>query len=388
MSAKVGRYSLFAVAISGILLTGCSGEKPSPRVEKTAPKAIPVQVTQAVETDLPGIYEATGTVRASATATVSAKMMGYIREVKVNLGDRVSTGQPLVTIDAREVESAIRRAEAAREEVKSAMPEADAAITAAKANADLAQATFRRMQDLFNKKSISNQEFDEASAREKAAEAAYQMARAKRTQLDSKLAQVEQDIRAAEISRGYADVAAPFSGVITAKNVEPGTLAMPGAPLFTLERTDLFRLEASIEESRLGRIRVGQPVGVEVEGAGRLNGRVSEIVPSVDSSARTGTVKIDLPLNTSLRSGVFGRAFFPAETKKAITIPASAVVERGQLQSVFVIDNGTARNRIVTSGSRFGSRVEILSGLNAGEAIASSPIPARLSDGAPVEVRP
>jgi len=387
MRAETNRYFVLAAVIGGVVLAGCSSEKPFQKPESTPQKAIPVQIVQAMETELPGVYEATGTVRASATAIVSAKMMGYVRDVKASLGDQVREGQPLVTIDAREVETAIRRAEAAREEVKSAIPEADAGIAAAKANADLAQATFRRMQDLFNKKSISNQEFDEVSERVKAADAAYEMARAKRIQLDAKLAQAEQEIRAAEINRGYAEVTAPFAGVITAKSVEPGTLATPGAPLFTMERNDLFRLEASVEESRLGRIRVGQTVAVEVEGAGRLNGKVSEMVPSVDSSARTGTVKIDLPVKGGLRSGVFGRALFPAEAKKAVTVPATAVEERGQLQSVFVIDNGTARNRLVTCGIRIGSRVEILSGLSVGEKIASS-IPAGLNDGVPVEVRP
>lgn len=92
------------------------------------------------------------------------------------------------------------------------------------------------MQDLLNKRSVTNQEFDEASARLKATLAVLDMARAKRIQLDSKLAQIEQEIRSACIQRGYAEITAPFPGTILTKSVEPGTLAVPGAPLFTIER--------------------------------------------------------------------------------------------------------------------------------------------------------
>ena len=134
-------------------------------------------VTAATET-WPSIYEATGTVRARTSAVISAKLMGYVREVKVQAGDRVREGQLLVTLDTRDLDVSSRRAEAAREEVRTAVPEADSAVAAAKANLDLAQVTFGRMQDLFQKKSISNQEFDEASAKLKAAQAAYEMARA------------------------------------------------------------------------------------------------------------------------------------------------------------------------------------------------------------------
>ena len=166
--------------------------------------------------------------------------MGYVREVKVQTGDHVREGQLLVTLDARDLDANARRAEAAREEVRTSVPEADSAVAAAKANLDLAQTTFNRMKELFQKKSISNQEFDEASAKLKAAQAAYEMARARRTQLDAKLAQAEQEVRATEVTRSYAEISAPFAGIVTAKSVDPGTLAVPGAPLLTIERDGAY----------------------------------------------------------------------------------------------------------------------------------------------------
>ena len=133
-------------------------------------------------------------------------MMGYVRDVKVQIGDHVREGQLLVTLDPRDLDVSSRRAESAREEVRAGIPEADSAVAAAKANLDLAQVTFGRMQEMYQKKSISNQEFDEASARLKAAQAALDMARARRTQLDSRLAQADQEVRSTEVTRSYAEV--------------------------------------------------------------------------------------------------------------------------------------------------------------------------------------
>jgi multidrug efflux system membrane fusion protein len=368
-------------------LAGC-GEAPREKSSASSVPAVAVSTVAAATETWPSIYEATGTVRARTSAVISAKLMAYVREVKVQTGDRVREGQLLVTLDTRDLDVSSRRAEAAREEVRTAMPEADSGVAAAKANLDLAQATFGRMQDLFQKKSISNQEFDEASAKLKAAQAAYEMAQARRVQLNSKLAQADQEVRATEVTRSYAHVLAPFAGVVVSKSVDPGSLALPGAPLFTIEREGAYRLEASVEESRLATIRIGQPVSVTLDSIDHtFDARVSEIVPAVDAATRAYTVKIDLPLLPALRSGVFGRASFQLGSRSPLAIPAGAVTERGQLQSVVVADNGVARTRLITVGQKIKDRVEVLSGLAAGENVIF-PIPAGLADGARVEVRP
>lgn len=368
-------------------ITGCGGPGPA---SKTATPAAPVAVTTvtAAEQPWPAIYEAAGTVRARTSAVIAAKLMGYVREVRVQTGDRVREGQLLVTLDARDLDVNSRHAEAALEEVRSSMPEADSAVAGAKANLDLAQTTFNRMQDLFNKKSISNQEFDEASGKLKAAQAAYQMALAKRVQLNAQAARVQQDVRASEVARSYAEITAPFAGVVTAKTVDPGTLAVPGTPLLTIEREGAYRLEASVEESRMAAIRVGQPVSVTLDGIDRtLDARVSETVPAVDAASRSYIVKIDLPNVASLRSGAFGRTSFSMASRVALTIPAAAVSERGQLQSVLVVENGVAHTRLITAGSKTKDRIEVLSGLTAGDKVIF-PVPQGLGDGAAVEVRP
>jgi len=368
-------------------LAGC-GDAPQETKPAASKAPISVRVVTVGSVELPSTYEATGTVRARTLASISARLMGSVREVKVQVGDRVKQGQLLIVIDARDVNASVRRAEAARDEIKSIFPEAESGVAAAKSNLDLAQVTFNRMQDLFNKKSISNQEFDEASARLRSAQAAYEMARAKRAQLDSRLAQADQEVLAAQVSYSYAEIASPFDGVVSAKSVEPGNLAMPGAPLLTIEREGTYRLEALVDESRLGAVRIGQAVPVKLDGAERiLNGRISEIVPEVDAAARAGTVKIDLPAAVELRSGIFARALFGGASRSAISVPLAAITERGQLQSVLVAENGRAHTRLVTLGARLGDGVEVLSGLNDGELLIVS-APQTVTDGAPVEIVP
>jgi RND family efflux transporter MFP subunit len=370
-----------------IWLAGCGDVAHEPESARPGVPSVSVSVVTPAVQQWPAVYEATGTVRARSSATIAAKWMGYVREVKVQVGDRVREGQLLVVLDARDLDASANRAGAAREEVRSTIPEADSAVAAAKANLDLVQATFKRMNELYEKKSISDQEFDEASAKLKAAQAAFEMARAKRTQLDSKLAQADQEVRAAQVTRSYAEVQAPFAGIVTAKSVDPGNLAAPGAPLLTIER-DGYRLEASVEASKLGAIHPGQAVSVTLDGIDRsIDARVSEIVPAVDAASRAYIVKIDLPAEPGMRSGIFGRARFQLGSRGVLAIPAGAVTERGQLQSVLVAENGVARTRLITLGDKAKEQVEVLSGLSAGEKVIV-PVPQGLMDGAHVEVKP
>lgn len=335
----------------------------------------------------PVTYAAVGTVRARTATAISSRLMGYVREVRVDLGDRVRAGQLLVAIDARDLASAQSQTEAAAVEAGSALPEAESAVAAAQAGLELAEATFRRMNDLFQQRSISNQEFDEATAKLKLARAGYEMAVARRGQVMARVRQAEQSVASSRITRGFSQITAPFSGVVVEKNVEPGALATPGAPLLILEREGSYRLEASVEESHLRSIKPGQPVMVTLGTmAEPIAGRVSELVPAVDPGSRSFLAKIDLPGRLPLRSGIFGRAEFTLGEEQAVAVPASAVIERGALHSVFVIDGGKARSRLVTIGRRHGGRVEVLSGLAAGEMVATAP-GAALHDGAAVEVR-
>jgi RND family efflux transporter MFP subunit len=378
-----------ALAVMAAALLASCGKK---EAEQTQPavsaSVIPVTVVQVASSNWPNVYEAVGTVRARTSSVISSRMMGYVREVRVRLGDQVSAGQVLVALDSQDLDSHIQLAQAALNEARSVQPEIESGVAAAKAQLDLAQSTFARMQDLFNKKSISNQEFDEASGKVKVAEANHNMAQAKRAQLAAKIQQAEQALHSTQITQSYTAITAPFAGMVTEKTVEAGILATPGAPLMTIEQTGTFRLEAAVEESRLSSVRVDQAAEVEIEALnGTVSGRVSEIVPSVDPASRTFIAKIDLPQRPQFRGGQFGRARFTLGSHQVLTIPAAAITSRGQLQMIYTVDAGVARTRMITTGAISGSQIEVLSGLSSGDSIVS-PVPTSMTDGVRVEVRP
>jgi multidrug efflux system membrane fusion protein len=381
------RTPLFALLFTIGLLVGC-GEKPSRTKASPAGAPVAVQAQTVAAVEWPSTYEATGTVRAKTAAAISSKVMGYVRQVNFQVGDRVRAGQVLVELDSRDLDTQVRQAEAAHREAQDALAEVDGVIATSRANLELAQATFRRMDDLFRKKSISNQEYDEASSRLKVAQAGYEMATAKRAQVVAKGSQAAEAIQAATIMRDYTHIVTPFDGIVTEKRVEPGNLAAPGVPLATIEQQGLYRLEASVEESRTREIRTGESVSVALEALGRtLEARVSEIVPAVAAASRSYVVKIDLPSLSELRSGMFGRAIFPMGRRRVLVVPAGAVRQEGQLRSVLVVDGGAARTRMITLGESRQERREVLSGLSEGERIVF-PVPVGLADGARVEVRP
>jgi RND family efflux transporter MFP subunit len=376
-----------ALASIAGMLTGCGGTHETTAAQASAGRPIPVAVVSAEAVELANVYEAPGTVRARTASVLASKLMGYVRDVKVQPGDRVAAGQLLVSIDSRDLESAWLQARAAEQEAMSGIAEADSGIAVAKTQLGLAKITFDRMEGLFAKKSISNQEFDEAQARLRTAEAAHQMAISKRSQLDARIAQAKQGVGSAAILRSYAEIRAPFAGVVTDKRAEPGQMATPGAPLLTVEQVGAYRLEAPVEESMLGSVKIGQPVTVVLDSSsGPVSGTVNEIVPAIDPSSRALLVKVTLPPGAMVRSGSFGRLRLPRGSRQAVVVPAGAIAHRGDIQTVFVAENGVARIRMITASDARDGQAEVLSGVQSGERIVY-PRPAILADGSVIEVR-
>jgi multidrug efflux pump subunit AcrA (membrane-fusion protein) len=382
--------SIASVVLAGFALNACGSKQGPANKETTQTQGTPVAVktVQVTEQEWPIVFESIGTVRNRVTAQVSSRAMAYIREVQPHTGDRVQAGQRLIVLDARDAEAHERQARAARDEAQSAIGEADQAIQGAQANLDLAQATFRRMDDMHNKRSISNQEFDEASAKLRIARSNLEMAQARRKQIDSKIAQTEESIKAASVQVGDTVLTAPVTGIMTVRNAEPGNLAVPGTPLLTIEQEGSYELEAPVEESSLTKVRVGQSVEVRFDFLDRsVAGHVRELVPSVDAASRSFIVKLTLPAIPELRGGLSGRATFRTGSRKVLTIPAQAIVPHGQMQWAFVADQNIARARIITVGERMKDAVEVLSGLSANEPVIS-PAQPTLTDGARLEIRP
>jgi RND family efflux transporter MFP subunit len=320
-------------------------------------------------------YEAMGTVRPAQTAQIAAQLMGNIVRINVREGDRVSKGQLLAVIDDSQTRSSLDRATAGQDAAKQQ-------VAAADADYSLAESTLKRYQDLFEKKSVSPHEFDEVKARYEAAKARRDMVRASNAGAEAAIAQ-------ARSNQSFTQLRAPFSGVVTAKLAETGSLASPGTPILVLEDATGFRLETNIDESGLASVHLGGsvPVFLDALGTTQVAGKVVQILPAADPASRTFLVKVELPRNPAIRSGLFGRARFPSGNRDTLAVPQTALVQRGSMQAVYVLGTDQiASLRYVTLGRPDNKTVEVLSGLDNGERIVVSP-GARELNGKKLEVR-
>lgn len=375
------------------LLSGCgpSEHAPGPAGETLAVEAV---VMTTAKQSVPEVYETVGTVEARTSSILQSKLTGYVLGVNVREGDRVDAGQVLLEIDAREAaaqaaqaESVLNEAVKAQEETGNALQAAVHAKEAAEAASALASATLKRYEGLIESRAVTPQAFDEIAAKQKAAAAdaarASEMVRAAEARLEEVAARVEQAKAGLDLARtvlGHAKVTAPFAGVITRKSVNTGDLASPGAPLFVLENPGQYQLVAQVNEERVHAMKRGMITtvlldafteGESVEPA-LLQGTVAEIVPAGDPASRSFEVKVDLPPNPALKSGMFGRARFDVGVREVLLIPETALFRRGQLDGVYVLDEkDVAHLRLVIPGKKHETGVEILSGLEAGERIVS-----------------
>ena len=370
---------------TGLMVISCS------RTAEPEP-AVPIVSglkTETLQTSLvDDHYEAVGTVRAKNSSVVAAKVMGTIMALHVREGEMVRAGQTLVEIDNRDAGIQLQKTQAGMREIQDSLEEVDRSIraaesarAAARANETLAKTTFRRYEMLFERQSVSPQEFDEVRTRNEVAKAEserserlLQASIARQKQVKARIDQAKADVANARVYVGYSRIAAPIDGVVVSKQADVGYMATPGMPLLTIENSAHYQLHASVEESQLGKIRLHDQVQVALEALDNkeLLGTVEEIVPAADPSTRSYIVKVSLPIVTGaqLRSGLYGKARFVIGQRKLLAIPQSAVRQQGQLVGVFVVDQaGLARLRLIKTGRVVGDRVEVLAGLNEGEEI-------------------
>jgi len=389
-----GLYRLFAkrfmtLLLSVALLAGCSSEHPQNKpAEQTA--AVKVHAATVAQGHRSQMQRLPGTVRAVRTAPVAGKLTGTILEVRVHAGDRVKAGQVLAVIDAREAEAMIQKAEAGKREAEMALRETESHIVAARSNLELTEATLKRYEKLRDQKSVTPQEFEEVQARQRAASASLEAVQARKQQVLAKITQAESENRNLQALQSYAELHAPFDGIVTQKHLDAGSLALPGVPVVTLEEASRYRLEVSIEESRSRSLRLGQKLEVRLAGGDDvpMQGIVREIEPVADPASRTYLVKVELPARPDLHSGTYGEVLLPAGSSEAIWIETRSVVRQGQIEGVYVVErNNVATLRLLKLGVLSGNQVEVLSGLQNAETYVSAPGP-ELKDGIRVEVIP
>ena len=374
--------SLLLIIVAADILTACSSNDKRPA--QPAPVVSGVQTETVHLESAPQLYQAVGAIHSANTAILAAQLAGTVREIHVQAGDHVKRGQLLAVLDDRSARAQVQGAEAGVTEAVEGEAEVEQALQAATADRKFAEATFNRYKELLAKNSLSRQEFDGAQARYQAALANERSLEAKKQQILARQQQARSQQDSAQTVLSYSRIVAPLDGIVTAKSVDVGTVVMPGTPVLTVEDTARYRLEASLPEEYLAHAQAGATVSVSTE-EGQFEGRIAEVVPAADVTSHTFLVKIDLPHDCHCRSGEYGQASFPIGESNQLAVPKSAVVEHGELQGLFVVAaDGNVEYRLVKTGKTFGDRVEILSGLAAGEKVAISQID-RLRDGARVE---
>jgi len=265
---------------------------------------------------------------------------------------------------------------------------ASSARDAARAQEKLALATYERYQNLKKQELISTQNFEEREARYRQAKADMQKAEAMVEAATARVKQAEAEVAKVHVSKKDAVIKAPHDGIITKKFIDKGDLASPGAPLLNLETTFGFCVDMILPETYISYVQPRQKVFVKVPAlkTGTLEGTVCTIVPSADPKSRSFIVKINLPIDKKVRSGLFARVEIPMAHTKKLLISRKAVITRGQLTGLYLVDHENIANfRLIRTGKISQDSVEVLSGLKPGDKYVSEPTPT-LVDGARIKI--
>ena len=338
-------YRLGITLLAPALLSACSSREHAASRVAPAP-SLSVQTARAREVRWAIGEEIIGTVRPARSATVASTVTGTVADIRVALGDRVRAGDVLVRLSAREIDARAQQAEAVDIQAKL---EHERSVT------------------LRERGAISQAQADNSLAQFRIAAAARLEART---------------------MAGHTVIRAPFAGIVGEKLVEIGDVATPGRPLVVIEAAERLRFEAAVPEAATHALSRGNKLAVSIDGANAtVDGTIAEISPSADPATRTVLIKLELPPGTPAHPGMFGRVASTTGYRAAVAVPLAGLVHRGQLDEVFVVENGTARLHLVRVGREHEGLVELLAGVREGETIAlAETVP--LSDGQPVEALP
>lgn len=304
-------------------------------------------------------YPAEAVVEAVNEATVAAQVRGRIVEVRFDAGQRVKRGELLMRIDEREAAQALAGAEAQ--------------VAQARANLTNAKATFERTKNLFAQKFISQAALDQAESSYRAAEAQLKAALAERGQ--------------AGTAKSFTAVTAPIAGVVAQRHAELGEMAEPGKPLMTIFDPKGLRVVASIPQYKLAEFKSAPRAKVEFPETGRwIDAAAVTILPTADARTHVVQARVRLPDDVpAVAPGMFARAYFITGRAKKLLVPAQAVLRRGEVTAVYVLDTkGGSQLRQVRLGDLYGgqgaeSAVEVLAGVSAGEQVALDPVKAGIA---------
>jgi len=334
-----GYYVLATLLVCG--LTACSGDIEPGRSE-TAPVDISGLSTATVATSLlAGSEVFVGTVESADRGVLTARVDGRVRRILVKEGDAVKAGELLLTIEDNVAGDRLAEAEGGRQ--------------SAEAQFQLAEKTWKRYQQLFEKEAVTPQEMDQVSAN-------LEMAR-------QQLRSAEAGVSAARTALSHSQVTAPYDARVVRQEVREGSTVMPGAALISLDRAGRRQVRADISESWAGKIKPGLLLTVEIPALDkRYSAPVAEVLPATDPRSRSFQITLDLPADPDLSSGLYARVLVGEPDVPALLVPVTAVINRGQLHGLYTVDaENILHYRLVRLGRSHGDQVEILAGIDPGE---------------------
>ena len=335
------KYIIPLLAIS-LITFSCGNNEHKTITNKTT---ISVKVNAVNDNNNSSFITASGTIQAVKSANLSTRMMGFVANTPVNVGDKVRQGQLLVAINNSDLQAKLSQ-------VNAGINEANAAFINAEKD-------YNRYKNLFAENSASQKEFDDMTAHYNMAKARLEGAKQMKNEVDAQFA--------------YANIRAPFDGVVTGRFVKDGDMANPGMPLIALEAPGSFEVIAMVPESNISEIISGTEVNVLVKSINKtVKGKVTEVSSSAKNTGGQFLVKVALEkTDASILSGMFVTVQFSQETQEktnVVLIPVEALVTKGQLSGVYTVsESNTALLRWLRLGRTFGDRIEVLSGLSPNE---------------------
>ncbi|MBS1508899.1 MAG: efflux RND transporter periplasmic adaptor subunit [Bacteroidetes bacterium] len=343
MSLTLNRSLGILLSIASVTLTHCSGDKK----ESESKKENPILVYEGTPSQQAAVQiSVSGQIESKETAAISTRIMGFVSSVKVKPGDHVQRGQLLISISNGDIL-------AKRAQAQAMVSEAEAALNDA-------QKDYERYEELYKKQSASAKELENATLRYTSVKAKAEAARQMKNEADAMLA--------------YTNLVAPFSGVVTQKNIDEGSIANPGMPLLMLAEDGDYHVRAAVSEGDIGKLALGTSATVTVKSTGKsFAGKVSEISPSSQFTGGQFQIKVTVPAEEKpgLFTGMVVNLRIASENKgedQSSWVPASAIVYKDQLTGLYTIgENQTAQLRWVKVGKKQVDRVEILSGISAAE---------------------
>lgn len=409
--AIVPALSLFCLA--------CGGGDPAKKGGKEAAAEPPrkVKLAKSEAGRLPRVVPATGTLAADERSELAFKVAGRVAEIPADLGSRVGSGQVLARLAPEDFSLRVAQAESTLAQARARLglppegpdvlvdPSTTSPVRQAKALLEQARATRDRGRRLFEEKLIPRSDLDRIEADYGVAEGAYQASIEEAQNRQGVLAQRRAELELARAQLSDSVLRAPFAGAIEERRVAPGDYVSAGTVALVIVRTHPLRLRLSVPEREAEGLKVGLPVRLSVgevpeNAAGEspadasgaapatapsIEGRIARLGPSITATSRTLEIEVEIPNHDgALRPGSFARAEIVVEAADpAVLVPASAIVSFAGVDKVIGVDQGKAVEKRVRLGRKSGDRVEIVSGLAAGEAVVVEP--GNLTEGQAVE---